>query len=383
MISMLLLAAIFITIFMILFLHPTVGNEEKRLRVRFANLDKVSVGTRVTFAGKPVGEVYSIKEIPDAVDNRISHDGVVYVYELVLRVDSLVNVFNTDDIFIVTSGLLGEKSINITPKPPKEGEKPLIINDQIIYALPSGSLEEAVRQVSGLSDVVKETLVEVLDLLKESKKQAIVPKLGEALGNIRDISKAIDPDQVTSIVDNASTLFERVVKSWDTIDDSLKNVKNITTNSDKIVGLVAKGEGTAGRILMKDDFYLKFNALLNKADILLNDINHYGLLFNSDKGWQRLRARRINLMQRLRSPQEFRNYFNDEVDQISTSLARVSMVLDMTEDDINCCELLENKEFTKVFAELLRKINSLDEEIRSYHIQIFEDCSVPKTELVE
>src|SRR5947209_20418902 len=86
------LTAIGIIVFMVLFLHPSVGDNAKTLRVRFTDIDKVNVGTRVTFAGRPVGEVVSIQELPDARTNRISKNGDIYVYELVLKVDSAVDV---------------------------------------------------------------------------------------------------------------------------------------------------------------------------------------------------------------------------------------------------------------------------------------------------
>jgi len=135
-----------------------------------------------------------------------------------------------------------------------------------------------------------------------------------------------------------------------------------------------------GRLFMRDDLYLHTISIMNKAETLMNDVNHYGLLFHTDKKWQRLRARRLNLMQALRTPQEFRNYFNDEIDQISTSLARVNMIMEQTE---GCCPsdaLFENPNFTKVFAELIRRIGVMEEEIRMFNTQIV-DRDVRTTEL--
>lgn len=383
-ISLLVLLAISIAIFIILFLHPTLGNEGKKLRVRFADLDKVTIGTRVTFAGKPVGEVLSIEELPDAIHERKSRNGIVYVYELILRVDSSVNVFNTDKIVTMTSGLLGDRSINIVPRPPKEGEAFRLVNDQIIYAYNTETFESAITDLTDVALTFQKTLNGIYELAVDVQKSQLIKKTAETVDSLSSIAKALDePDLWSSTLENLSTLFDRIVKSWTKVDTSLANLIKITSNGDKIVTNIYKGEGTFGQILMKEDLYLKVNAMLNKADILFNDINHYGILFHTDKGWQRLRARRLNLMQRLRSPQEFRNYFNDEVDQISSSLARVSMVLAMTEQDVYCCELINNCEFAKVFKELLRRVNTLDEEIKSFNIQVFEDCSVPKTELVE
>jgi hypothetical protein len=48
-----------------------------------------------------------------------------------------------------------------------------------------------------------------------------------------------------------------------------------------------------------------------------------------------------------------------------------------------CCEynLLDNPEYNKVFAELMRKISGLEEEIRLYNTQVV-DIADTKTELI-
>ena len=110
-IGLFVLVATTIFIYILLFLHPSVGDEGQTLRVRFSNIDKVGVGTRVLFAGHPVGEVVSIQEVESAREQRHLHNGYVYIYELVLQIDTSVEVYTTDEISIRTSGLLGEKSI--------------------------------------------------------------------------------------------------------------------------------------------------------------------------------------------------------------------------------------------------------------------------------
>ncbi len=373
MIALLVIGATVMVIFMILFLHPSLGNKERQLKVRFNNIEKVTVGTRVNFAGKPLGEVESIQLLKDVISQKISHNGTIYPYELTLIIDSNINIFNIDEISVISSGLIGEKYIEIIPALPKEGETFAPVKDQVLYATRSESLEGS----------LKDSLHELRSVVQDIQKNKIVAKAGDSLGHIRDMTKALDdPKALTETLNNLHSLSDRAKNSWDSIDKSLNHFTKITANGDRIFSKIARGEGTVGRLVVGDELYLKFNALLNKGDIIFNDINHYGLLFHLDKGWQRLRARRLNLMQTLRSPQEFRNYFNDEIDQISTSLSRVAMVLEMTEQDICCYELLSNREYAKVFAELMRRVSTLDAEIKSYNIQVYEEGSVPITEFV-
>ncbi len=49
--------ALGLLLWVLLFLHPSFGDGKFRLHVRFQDIEKVNVGTRVTYAGRAVGEV--------------------------------------------------------------------------------------------------------------------------------------------------------------------------------------------------------------------------------------------------------------------------------------------------------------------------------------
>lgn len=359
MIGIFVIAAFAIIIFMILFLNPNVGDEGKVIKVRFADIDKISIGTRVTFGGKPVGEVIRIEEIDLGANPRMARDGTVYIYELTLALDSSVDVYTTDEITSRTSGLLGEKSVSIMPMPPKEGQKLILVKDQILYAAETGSVESTLKEFKELSDKIELTLDGFIEAFDELRKQKVWENIGRSVSNVKDITDALNkPEQLSQAVDN---------------------VAEITKNTNNLVVNVSKGEGSVGKMLVKDDLYLRISSLLSKADTTLNDVNHYGILFHLDKGWQRLRARRLNLMQQLSSPQEFRNYFNDEMDSIVTSLERVSMVLEKDSFETCCDELWLDPEYIKVYAELLRRVAMLEEYLQMYNQQVV-DTEVKRTE---
>jgi phospholipid/cholesterol/gamma-HCH transport system substrate-binding protein len=383
MIGLFVLAAVAIIVFALMFLHPSVGDERRVLRVRFVNIDKISVGTRVTFAGKPVGEVAAINELKDAITERKARDGVIYVYELILHVDSQVNVFNSDEITAHTSGLLGEKSVNITPLPPKPGVPLRIVNDEILFAIEVGSVEDTLVEFKGLALKFDTALDSINTIFTEINDEQIIKKASDTLQNVSDITAALNqPENLSQIVDNFHTLSQRVLTSWDTVDQTLVNMKTLTNDGKDIIATVKKGQGTVGRLVMNDQLYLKLNSLLSKGETVFNDINHYGLLFNQDKGWQRLRARRLNLLYTLSTPQEFRNFFNDEMDQINTSLSRVYSIVESTNCAPFCCDLFDNPEFQKVYAELLRRVTDTEEALKMYNQQLVE-TEAKKTELCQ
>lgn len=353
-------SALAIIVFMILFLHPFVGDEGLTLRVRFVDIDKVNVGTRVLFAGKPVGEVVAIHDLEEVRKGRVERLGDIYVYELKLAVDSSVRVYNTDRISLRTSGLLGEKSVSIDPEPAQPGQEVRVVNEEILYAEGTGSVEDTFKGLRDIGDKFDLALDLVIDTMQELRDRHVWENAANTMENLSDITSQLS-------------------ESWGDVDDTIANLSETTANTRDITEKIKVGEGTLGKILSKDDLYLRTTSLLGKGETILDDINHYGILFHLDKGWQRLRARRMNLLQKLRTPQEFRNFFNDEVGQISTSISRVGKVLDKSERYPN---LMQDMEFKKVFSELLRRVESLEESLRMYNIQVV-DPEVKKTELAE
>ena len=114
----------------VLFLEPSVGDGKKALIVRFSNINGLALGTRVMLAGKPVGEVFTIEQIPNARQQPTDELGQVYFYQLTLNVDSSVRVYSTDEVTVQTSGLLGEKSIAIIPRVMPKGIVPALATSQ-------------------------------------------------------------------------------------------------------------------------------------------------------------------------------------------------------------------------------------------------------------
>lgn len=380
------IGALAVVAFILLFLHPFTGDERQLLHVRFADIDKVNIGTRVSFAGKPVGEIIAIREIDEGRKGPKDQYGHIYAYELTLAVDSKLEVFNTDQIALRTSGLLGERSVAITPFAPKEGQTPKRIGPhERVYAFETGSVESTLVEFKEVADRLDVVLDEISDALEEIRKEELFKKVAETAQNLSEITAAINqPDELSAIIRNfqefTAHLATRLPASWDTIDEALgslnvstEHILNATGTVDRIVNRVAEGKGTAGKILVDEELYLRLTSLLNKGEVVMNDINHYGLLYQLDKGWQRVRARRINLLEQLKTPREFQNYFNDEIDQISTSLSRVSMVLDSINFcSLDCYPLAEDYDFRKVFAELLRRVEGMEESLKLYNQQVMD-----------
>lgn len=163
--------AILILVSMILFLDPKVGDGKKILQVRFANIAGINDGTRVTYAGKPVGEVVAIHEIANARNAQVDEMGRIYCYLLTLKLDSSVAVYDTDEISIRSTGLMGEKSIAILPKASLPGKGTArLIQDEIITANSIDPLENTFNQVAKTANRMDATLSEFNQWFKQNQQ---------------------------------------------------------------------------------------------------------------------------------------------------------------------------------------------------------------------
>ena len=353
MIGLFVFAAIALITFLILFLQPFLGDEGQTLTVRFADIDKVNIGTRVLYAGNPVGEVIRITPI-DRVKYGEGPRREVYVYELLLSVDSSVRVYNSDIISLRTSGLLGEKSVSIDPQPPALGQEPILINGEVMYAKQVGSVEQTFQDLQNIGHKAEELMDLAIGALRKLDEEMAWENLSVSIRNLREISSSLlegedgqPPPMVT---------FKRMIA----------NMEEMSVNFLEVSENLRNGRGTLSRLLGEDDLYLQAKAVFAKGETVMDDINHYGLFFHNNSGWKRLRARRMNLVSQLRSPTEFRNFFNDEINQISTSIARVSQVMEET----SCYDLSQDCQFVNVFSDLLRRIEGLEESVQMYNMQL-------------
>lgn len=388
-IGLFVIVACIVIVWLILFLKPKIGNGKETLYVRFSNVNQINVGTRVLFAGKPIGEVVAIEPIPNARQKPIADVlGEIYFYQLVLKVDSSVHVYDTDEVTIQTSGLLGEKSIEITPKIPPKGVIPKLIADkQPIYAESIDPLERAMNEISNLTTDMQTTFQQITCWIQKNGEDmgCAIRTFGEAMNEIKCAVSTVNKENIFQDVKIAINQFTDTfhevrdaiaqLKTGDVFVNAacvMKNLKCTSGNLKMITTDIADGKGTLGRFITDDNFYLRINAVMSKIDTLMNDINNYGLLFYLNKSWQRQRIKKITELNALNTPEDFKHYFENEVDDINVSMERLSMLIDKAELSPEREEILNNKQFRKDFLELLRLSESLSDNLRLYNEQLME-----------
>lgn len=396
-IGLFVLGACLIMVSLVLFLKPTVGDGKKVLSIRFTNITGIAVGTRVTFAGKPIGEVTHIQELPKARDEADDH-GRIYMYQLTLKVDSSVDLYSNDEIAIKTTGLMGEKSIAILPKASTKAKPAYLITDQIVHANSTDALEHTFNQVAHTASQI-ETAVARLDTWFAANQNFIsnaVRSFDGAMSQVDGTLSLIDQQQlIQALKESVNLLSENMehVKMSLTDDQLLHKIATLAASFDQTANIfnqdgaqtlanlnqiskeIATGSGTVGRFIASDDFYLRMASLMNKGETLMNDINHYGLLFQYNKQWQKGRTKKANLLKALETPNEFRNYFEGEIDSMTTSLGRLTELMEKagTEDR---SKIAQSDAFKFSFANLMRQVQGLTDSLKLYNEGLLAESEI-------
>jgi phospholipid/cholesterol/gamma-HCH transport system substrate-binding protein len=152
----------------------------------------------------------------------------------------------------------------------------------------------------------------------EVNETGVIREIKQTATNLRSVTAKIR--NVIANLDAEGTFAD--------ISATAKNIKKASRSVELITQDLADGKGTLGKLLKFDDLYLRFTSIMSKVDNLMNDINNYGMLFHLNKNWQRLHSQQVNLLNALRTPDSFKDYFEDEVARVNTSMQRISMLLD-------------------------------------------------------
>jgi phospholipid/cholesterol/gamma-HCH transport system substrate-binding protein len=322
--------ALGLLVWMLLFLHPTFGDGQFRLRVRFPNVDKIAVGTRVTFAGKPVGEVAAINLVPEA---RLTANDQIFAYELALALDSHVQIYPHDEVSVKTQGLMGERTVTIMPRKLKSREeKPLSDND-LILATTGGSVEETFT-----------TLI--------NKVEKELDDIGQMQNDLRGAATAL-----SATCEQATAILAQVHDS-----DLVGKSATVTKNLESITGALANKEGSLGKMLYNDELYNKSMAALNRSDILLSDLNNYGFLYTWSSKWKSDRKKRLDELAKFKTPEQFRRYWNEELTKIYVIMGRLEAGYAKAGENLKA---VNQADLGKAYDELLTEIRMLDEKLKA------------------
>lgn len=244
--------ALLVAVWGLLFLNPRVGNGEQVIRIRLSSVEGIEGGTRVTFAGKPVGRVAAINQIPDAREQPVDAMGKLYFYEVILAIDSSVQVYETDEVVLATTGLFGEKSIAIIPRASPEGTTPVLVTDQILYGLSAGQMEQTFTQLVNMADQMGTTFGLINNLLLSSG--------GDLHKMVRSVAKVADETAVTM----------RAINSQDLIANTSCAMKGVCSVMERVDAQIATYQ--------EDGFFDRFATMVDHLSGVAAQLNEPGRL---------------------------------------------------------------------------------------------------------
>jgi phospholipid/cholesterol/gamma-HCH transport system substrate-binding protein len=368
---------VFLIVGMILFIKPSIGDGKQTLNVRFNNISGIQVGTRVTLAGKPIGEVESIHQIDNARQNAVNAFGKVFPFVLTLKVDSKTKIYSTDKFIVQTQGLLGEKYIAILPIAQKPGHQVILLNDKdVIYADSTDLFESAVNEFQTLSEKMENTLEKVIQWMDKygDNLGGTITNIGTLAASLTTTVNDINTSGIVASVKVLTDTFSSAVSQIDAAlqklaeDDFFESISCVAKNFKSISKNIACGKGTLGKLITDDSFYLDISAILSKANMMMNDINQYGILFQYSKAWQKERVKLMAQANSIKNPMAFGAQINHDVDSLISTLERMNMLTDR----FTTKELSENPQFQKKFLEFMNMLKSLQEKVTLYNEELYQ-----------
>jgi len=368
---------VFLIVGMILFIKPSIGDGKQILNVRFNNIAGIQVGTRVTLAGKPIGEVEEIHQIANARQNAVGSFGKVFPFVLTLYIDSSIKVFSTDKFTVQTQGLLGEKYIAIIPQAQRPGQiSTLLTEKDIIYADSTDLFESAVNEFGALSEKIENTLEKVMQWMDKygDNLGGTITNIGTLAANLSKTVKDVNDSGIVASVKRLTDNFSSAVAQIDAAlfkmheEDFFNSISMIARNVNSITYDIACGKGTIGKLVTDDEFYLDISSILSKANTMMNDINQYGILFQYSKAWQKERISLMAKANSIKDPKAFGAQINHDVDIMLTTLQRMNMLTDR----FSSSELASNPKFQKKFLEFMTLLKSLQERVTLYNQELYQ-----------
>jgi hypothetical protein len=113
---------------------------------------------------------------------------------------------------------------------------------------------------------------------------------------------------------------------------------------------------------------MDINAILSKANTMMNDINQYGVLFQYSKAWQKQRVRLMAESNSIKDPKAFGAQINHDVDSLLSTLERMNALTSR----FNTQELSENPQFQRKFLEFMNMLKSLQERVTIYNDELYQ-----------
>lgn len=238
--------------------------EGYEVKVQFAFTSGVDAGAPVRLAGIRVGDVKTVKIVPNEKEDR-------YLVELILFIQKGVTIEDDAKFAINTLGMFGEKYVEITPG--SLSAKP-IAPGVIMRGDDPALFENFAAEIQGLAGKFSRVADQISDIVKRFDDKEAIENLKTALKeskylveDLRTMAKDADKMFVNASnriddffgdkesMDNLKAAFKNSKFLVEDFRSVAKNANSVITNVNDIVSHVKTGEGTIGGLLYKNTIY--------------------------------------------------------------------------------------------------------------------------------
>lgn len=268
-----LMITISFTIFIVLvaiLAQINIAQKGYKLRIYYGFLNDLRVGAPVKIAGGiKIGQVESITQSGEKT-------------EVTVWIDKKFTLIKSTKFAIFTSGLIGEKYINVFV-PPSSNVDEFLQNNDKVYGIDPASFDQ--MMLTFQSFMQDESGGEVLaEIFQNSKK--FVENLNKISDENRyDIRKsilgiramvALLQGQIYTFMTNLNKISKNVAdlteQNKEDISITLRNVSEISTNLNKIIFRIENGRGTLGKLITEEDIYENLKDASVSAKILFKNL---------------------------------------------------------------------------------------------------------------
>jgi phospholipid/cholesterol/gamma-HCH transport system substrate-binding protein len=236
------------------------------LRLYFGFLNGLRVGAPVKIAGGiKIGQVDSITQSAEKT-------------EVNVWIDRKYNLIRTARFAIFTTGLIGEKYVNVFIPPTVDVDDFLSDGDKI-YAVDPASFDQMMLTFQGFMQ--DQSGGEILANIFQNSKKFVENLNGIAYENRQDIRKSVlsAKTMFINLAAQTQTLMKQMnrftgnmailsEKNKEEFSIAVRNLSEVTKSLNKIIFRLEKGKGTLGKLLMEEDIYIN----LKDASISAKDL---------------------------------------------------------------------------------------------------------------
>jgi phospholipid/cholesterol/gamma-HCH transport system substrate-binding protein len=259
--------------------------DRTELRAQFPNVQGLTSGSPVWFRGIEVGSVSGLS---------VEEEGDSSFVAVRFKVRSeIVKALNSDaSVRIEAINFFGEKFVDLHEGTPGSG--PLAPDQLLPSSIPPdmGGLMDAGQDVLGKLDAIASNVAALTEAIGEGEGSlgALLTERGlhddmrtlsrdmSQLARSLDESQARTAEALVATANHLDTLMVAINQSQGTVGMMLRDPRlyeslaSTAASADTTMGRIKDGEGSVGRMTKEDRAYLEFTKTLERANILLEDI---------------------------------------------------------------------------------------------------------------